>query len=408
MGAKRKCGEGLNIYSYRLDPEQFETLRHILSDDAILEIYSEEEAIQTEQSLIIVPDVATGQELLKRKHLEQIPVLLWNVIEPAVMECAWAVYCNAECYYLQFAMEQIEKPEIDTVILGSSYAKYGLSAHQIGANCVNLGLDAQDIYYTCKLGCRVIEKNPKVRNIVLAAGYYWFFSDISLAKTEYGRGLITDTYYPILKDVHHAVNLDVSVHVKYLPHELNFLDEKRTMLQFCKKLYRQQNGESAKMTKKYAYNPNNGCWQIVNRYPRKRLEDVGAGEIFWYMLPQNVKDAMAVQRCNDHNKLLRHMESYEENQETLNQFISFCNARDINVYILCMPQTEDYLRHLAPQFREYYYTALDTIEGTYQFLDYHDASVFGHEDYLDQDHLGPKGAEKATMFLKEMLDSNRA
>lgn len=398
----------MNIYSYRLNPEQIETLRYILSDDARLKIYSEEEAIQTEQSLIIVPDVATGQEFLKRTHLEQIPVLLWNVIEPAVMECAWAVYCNAECYYLQFAMEQIEKPETDTVILGSSYAKYGLSAHQIGTNCVNLGLDAQDIYYTCKLGYRVIEKNSGVRNIVLAAGYYWFFSDISRAKTAYGRGLITDTYYPILKDVHHAVNLDVSVHVKYLPHELNFLDEKRTMLQFCKKLYRQQNGESAKMTKKYAYSPSDGCWKMINRYPRKPLEDVGSGEIFWYMLPQNVKDAMAVQRCNDHNKLLRHMESYEENQETLNQFISFCNARDINVYILCMPQTEDYLRHLAPQFREYYYTALDTIEGTYQFLDYHDANIFNHEDYLDQDHLGPKGAEKATMFLKEMLDSNRA
>ena len=147
---------------------------------------------------------------------------------------------------------------------------------------------------------------------------------------------------------------------------------------------------------------------MINRYPRKPLEDVGAGEIFWYMLPQNVKDAMAVQRCNDHNKLLRHMESYEENQETLNQFISFCNARDINVYILCMPQTEDYLRHLAPQFREYYYTALDAIEGTYQFLDFHDANIFNHEDFLDQDHLGPKGAKKATMFLKEMLDSNRA
>ena len=398
----------MNIYSYRLNPEQIETLRYILSDDASLKIYSEEEAIQGEQSLIIVSDVAAGQELLKRRQLDQIPILRWDAIESTIMEYAWVAYCNAECYYLQFAMERIENTDIDTVILGSSYAKYGLSAHQIGANCVNLGLNAQDIYYTCKLGCRVIEKNPKVRNIVLAAGYYWFFSDISLAKTEYGRGLITDTYYPILKDVHHAVNLDVSVHVKYLPHELNFLDEKRTMIQYGKTLYRQQNGESAKMTRKYAYSPSDRYWQMVNRYPRKPLENVGAGEIFWYMLPKNIKDAFAVERCRDHNKLLRHIESYEENKEILNQFVLFCNTRDINVYILCMPQTEDYLRHLAPQFREYYYTALDAIEGTYQFLDFHDANIFNHEDFLDQDHLGPKGAKKATMFLKEMLDSNRA
>lgn len=398
----------MNIYSYRLGPEQFETLRHILSDDAILEIYSEEEAIQSEQSLIIVPDVAVGQELLKRRHLERIPILRWDAIESTIMERAWVAYCNAECYYLDFAIKRIEKQETDTVILGSSYAKYGLSARQIGANCVNLGLDAQDIYYTCKLGYRVIEKNPRVRNIVLAAGYYWFFSDISRAESAYGKGLITGTYYPILKDVHHAANLDLSVYEKFLPHELNFLDEKRAMIQYCKKIYRQQNGESAKMTKKYAYNPNNGCWQIVNRYPRKRLEDVATGEVFWYMLPPNVKDALAVQRCNDHNKLLRHIASYQENKEVLNQFVSFCNTRDINIYILSMPQTEDYMRHLAPQFREYYYTALDAIEGTYQFLDYHDANVFNHEDYLDQDHLGPKGAEKATIFLKEMLDSNGA
>ena len=408
MGAKRKCGEGLNIYSYRLDPEQFETLRHILSDDAILEIYSEEEAIQSEQSLIIVPDVAVGQELLKRRHLEQIPIWRWDAIESTIMERAWVAYCNAECYYLDFAIKRIEKQETDTVILGSSYAKYGLSARQIGTNCVNLGLDAQDIYYTCELGYRVIEKNPRVRNIVLAAGYYWFFSDISRADTAYARGLITGTYYPILKDVHHAVNLDVSVHEKFLPRELNFLDENRTMIQSCKKLYCQQNGESAKMTKKYAYSPSDGYWKMINRYPRKLLENVPTGEISWYMIPPNAKDAFAVRRCSDHNKLLRHMASYEENKEVLNQFVSFCNRRDIDVYILCMPQTQDYIRHLAPQFREYYYTALDAIEGTYQFLDYHDANVFNHEDYLDQDHLGPKGAEKATMFLKEMLDSNRA
>ena len=358
--------------------------------------------------MIIVPDVAVGQELLKRRHLEQIPILRWDAIESTIMECAWVAYCNAECYYLQFAMERIEKPEVDTVILGSSYAKYGLSAHQIGTNCVNLGLDAQDIYYTCELGYRVIEKNPRVRNIVLAAGYYWFFSDISRADTAYARGLITGTYYPILKDVHHAVNLDVSVHEKFLPRELNFLDENRTMIQSCKKLYCQQNGESAKMTKKYAYSPSDGYWKMINRYPRKLLENVPTGEISWYMIPPNAKDAFAVRRCSDHNKLLRHMASYEENKEVLNQFVSFCNRRDIDVYILCMPQTQDYIRHLAPQFREYYYTALDAIEGTYQFLDYHDANVFNHEDYLDQDHLGPKGAEKATMFLKEMLDSNRA
>ena len=108
----------MNIYSYQLNPEQIETLRYILSDDARLKIYSEEEAIQTEQSLIIVSDVAAGQELLKRRQLDQIPILRWDAIESTIMERAWVAYCNAECYYLDFAIKRIEKQETDTVILG--------------------------------------------------------------------------------------------------------------------------------------------------------------------------------------------------------------------------------------------------------------------------------------------------
>ena len=125
------------------------------------------------------------------------------------------------------------------------------------------------------------------------------------------------------------------------------------------------------------------------------------------MLPKNIKDAFAVERCRDHNKLLRHIESYEENKEILNQFVTLCNTIGVEVYILCMPQTKYYLRHLLPEFRERYFAALDTIEGTYQFLDFHDADIFDDQDYLDQDHLGPQGAEKATAFLKELLASSK-
>ena len=140
-----------------------------------------------------------------------------------------------------------------------------------------------------------------------------------------------------------------------------------------------------------------------SRYLPPTSDQVYPNEIPWKRLPPQVKDAFAAERCRDHNKLLRHLESYEENKKILNQFVLFCNNIGVEVYILCMPQTEDYLRHLLPEFQERYFAELDATEGTYQFLDFHEVDTFQDQDYLDQDHLGPQGAEKVTTFLKELL-----
>lgn len=397
----------MNLYSYRLKQELFETLSSLVADDIILKHYSKGEPFDPEESLLILPDLSAAQEIAQDPTMQEAHFMLWSELEPVLTTCAWSAYCGAEWRYLQLALETAKQPAIDTVLLGSSYAKYGLSALQIGNGCVNLGLDAQDIYYTCRLGQMVIEKNQNIRQVVLASGYYWFFSDISRADTAYARELITDTYYPILKDAHHAKSLNGSVPQAFLPQELRFLDEDKTISHYCRQIYQQRRGDSAKMVKNFEYDFTTGSWKMNNRYPNTSLGDIRAGELPWYMLPAQVKDAFAADRCRNHNKLLRHTESYEENKEILNQFVTFCNQRNIQLYILCMPQTAEYLRHLSPQFKEHYFAALDAIEGEFQFLDFHEADIFQHEDYLDQDHLGPRGAEKATTFLKELLDSSR-
>lgn len=128
-------------------------------------------------------------------------------------------------------------------------------------------------------------------------------------------------------------------------------------------------------------------------------------EVSWKFLPSTAKDAFARSRCKSHNKLLRHVDSYRENKEILNQFITFCNQRNVNAYILCMPQTEYYLLHLDPQFQRDYFAALDTVEGIYHFLDFHEVNIFSPQDYIDQDHLSPSGALKTTAILKELIQT---
>lgn len=397
----------MHIYGFRLAEQQIKILQSFLADNVVLKTFSLQEPIDQEHTLLVVSDMAALQEILNDPKMQNASVLLWNQLDEVLMANAWLAYCHSEWHYLKLALETAQKSTTTTVILGSSYAKYGISAQQLGKQCVNLGLDAQDIYYTCQLGKLVIKNNPNIQQVVLASGYYWFYSDISRANTPYTKGLITETYYPILKDAHHVCNLNELKLRSYIPDNLSFLDEEKTMNFYCRLIYQQQKGESAKLSKNFVYDAEKACWNINNRYIPATFDKAYPNEIPWKLLPPQEKDSFAVERCCDHNKLLRHIESYEENKKILNEFVLFCNNIGVEVYILCMPQTRDYLRHLLPEFQEHYFAALDAIEGAYQFLDFHETDIFEDQDYMDQDHLGPQGAEKVTAFLKELLVPSR-
>ena len=178
------------IYSYRLEEQQRQTLQSFLSDNVVLKTFSPQEPLVQGTVLVIIADMAAAQEVWKYSQVQNVPIVLWDQLEKVLIACAWQAYCHSEWRYLQLALETVQKPTTNTIVLGSSYAKYGISAQQLGAQCVNLGLDAQDIYYTCKLGQLVVKSNPNIQQVVLASGYYWFYSDISRANSAYAQGLI--------------------------------------------------------------------------------------------------------------------------------------------------------------------------------------------------------------------------
>ena len=394
----------MQIYCKFLDDETFELLKQMMAEGVQLTSLPREAVVPDDVSLLVIPTKADIKRLPFVEIEKNPPILCWDTLDAYLQEISWTAYCEAEQYYLEYALEKANRPSTDTVILGSSYAKYGLWAPGLGASCVNLGLDAQDIYYTCKLAETVIRRNPNLRHIVLASGYYWFYSDISRADSAYARGLIRDTYYPVLKDALHAGISDAAAPDRMLLEELSFLDEHRVLEHYCRQVSEQMGGESVKITRSFAFSSTDG-WRICNRCLRELSDQRTPGEFAWKMLPPSVKDVFAQARCRDHNKLLRHVESYRENSAVLKDFVSYCNEKKINVYILCMPQTEYYLRHLDPRLKEDYFAALDAVEGEYHFLDFHEVSLLQPEDYIDQDHLSPSGAKKTTAILKELIET---
>ena len=156
-----EAGEILRLCCYGLEDHQCRCLEKIIRPDVTLKIIPECSLECEATDILIIPTQAVVQQLSLELIQQNPSILCWDKLENYLLEVSWSAYCNAEQYYLRYAIEKACASETDTLLLGSSYAKYGLSTSIMGNSCVNLGLDAQDIFYTCRLGMKVIEKKPQ-------------------------------------------------------------------------------------------------------------------------------------------------------------------------------------------------------------------------------------------------------
>ena len=70
-----------------------------------------------------------------------------------------------------------------------------------------------------------------------------------------------------------------------------------------------------------------------------------------------------------------------------------------------MPATKAYLKYLNPEYKDIFYSVLDSIEGDIHLLDLSDDSFFdSNTDFNDTDHLNDSGAIKFTQVLSSVLE----
>lgn len=117
---------------------------------------------------------------------------------------------------------------------------------------------------------------------------------------------------------------------------------------------------------------------------------------------------LGYQRAQEHNKLYKHTETKIENNKLFDEFVTFCNKNGVTLYVLLMPQTDEYIRWLNPAFRSHYFQILDSIKGSFHFVNYLDTTLFTLDDFSDADHLNEKGAEKVSIILNDILTFNKS
>lgn len=327
----------------------------------------------------------------------------WKQMREYLEQTTWDIYCNVESFYLDNAIEVACNSDINTIIVGSSYAKYGINPTYLQARAINLGLSSQDIYYSCKIAQKIINANKSIKNIVLPTAYYTFYSDLSRAVSAYARQIVATTYVRALGDAHHATNLP-EVELK-LPEQLWFLDPEKTYTYLCRKEFQRRNGKSAHLLRTFQET----TWTELYQFPRNDAESFqlysSQKQRYWEQLSPDVQMTLGYERAQEHNKLYLHTETEAENIKIFDEFVTFCNMKEVNLHVLLMPQTDEYIQGLNPNFRPRYFQALDSTKGDFHFINYLETSLFTSYDFSDPDHLNERGSEKVSTILDEILES---
>ena len=68
--------------------------------------------------------------------------------------------------------------EIDTVILGSSEAFFGISPHRLRGTAFNLANSAQTLYYDCEIMKRVLPELPQLRRAIIQIDYVSLYTEL--------------------------------------------------------------------------------------------------------------------------------------------------------------------------------------------------------------------------------------
>lgn len=289
---------------------------------------------------------------------------------------------NYDYYFLKNALEKARKPEIHTLICGSSYMRFGIE-EGILEETVNCSLPSQDLYYALQILKYVLEGNRNIKNVVLGGGYYYLFSDLSKTQNEKEIQRVANVYWPIFKDAHNCI---------FVPARNK--DRKYSPIFDVDKIYNES------IEQYFAENPYFSGHKKRTRAATKLWNDTSK---VWQDLSFEEKTRAGEERAQIHNKGIRRIATLEENIHTIREFVNICKENGINVVFLIAPTTEYYQKHIDTKYKEVLYGVLDEIEYPINLIDLVDSEEFLDEDFNDMDHLGDIGAKKMTYMLKAFL-----
>lgn len=268
-----------------------------------------------------------------------------------------------------------------TIITGLSYGLSGLERTIVGNHTLNFAMNSQDIYYDFLHIKRAVKNARNIRTCVITLGYYSLYYDMSLTRNEFK---CVGTYLPLFADMHSLKDIEL---YKKMYEKLIFEygnEEKAFARCFFEK------------TDKLFYGK-----AILREHTNPRLLSEGG----WINITPERREEYAYERTQLHNKHLKHIETYKENIGILNQMLEFLIEHQIRPIIVILPFSKEYLRYINPLYKESIMQVLGDSPYQLDFMDMNDETIFTDQDMQDCDHLNLKGAKKASLLVRGIIEN---
>lgn len=299
-------------------------------------------------------------------------------------------YTNYDYNFLNTRLNLLKDDySFQILIVGLSYALLGLDENLFKYKAINLSLSSQDLYYSYKLSEKVLNINKNIKYCVVNIAYYSLHFDMSRGGESYR---INDVYFPILKDSHHftanqLTNVySINAFDQYLNEDLKTLFDTTFLENHFKNIFFQE------ISKNY-FNDK------ISRISR------AADHCDINYLPEYHRESLGFNRANQHNNLLIHTQTVNENIKILSDFLYFLTTNNVKPILCILPTSSYYNKYLNKTFSTTLLNVLANLKSKYDFklIDYTNFDNFSTADFIDADHLNYQGTLKATEILNNTI-----
>lgn len=317
---------------------------------------------------------------------------VWNIENAVVYEeilleftryAETMLWRNWDYFYLKRAIRAGKTECVDTIVVGNSYACFGIDALKM-QKTINCALPSQDLYFAEKIIHDICDNNKQIKNVIIGGGYYLFHSDLSRTRNKSEISRIAKVYAPIYGDWHNCL---IWPNNEYEVAKSDIFDIEKII----DSIYVESEPEITYFGK---WNGN----RIKNQ--TKVWEEKSRN---WQEFSEIQKKEIGKERAYAHNKCISRKATYRENIRILKSIEAYLQKKNIHMIMVVFPATAYYRNGADTRFKDFYYEALENIESIVHVVDCYDVDIFQNEDFADTDHLDDKGAEKMTYIVKELI-----
>ena len=271
--------------------------------------------------------------------------------------------------------------KVETLILGSSHAFTGINPELFSSNTFNAGKELQTLDIDSKIFHRYKTKFRNLRTIVLTISYPSLWGSIERIQLRSPD---------IANKFHHYYEFELpNKHIADYFLVTSFNSRKNLKKIFSYYLKNNKNtikctslGWMPKLTKKGTNNQD--------------LTLSGKTQTKWHNIPN--LHAEGNQKCFQKNKLI------------IEDILIWAKAHHVNIILITLPAHQSYREHTNPEQFEITVQTANDFASEYEncmYLNFFSDQHFNTEDFFDAGHLNPKGAEKLSRILNNVIESNQ-